>query len=163
MALLGLTFVLYADAEAHISTHPPRVAIRPASRREPRTLAGPSSINSSTTPTTRPAFTPLRGHSLARTLYGSDDAAVNDVPFNGMGRLHYDSPFRVLSPPNTPSAAQDDYNLINYTFFREDRQMPPPALLILRDPECLSLRSNLTEPRPLRRRLQRFLHVSRSQ
>ena len=39
----------------------------------------------------------LRGHSLARLMYGwnADDPDGNDTPFNGTGRLHEPGPFTV--------------------------------------------------------------------
>lgn len=77
----------------------------------------------------------LRGHSLARDMYGwnSDTPESNITPFNGTGRLHtgpgmphqphagdyaYNNPFHI-----------DDYWLINYTYFAGDG--------FLRDPERL--------------------------
>lgn len=54
----------------------------------------------------------LRGHSLARNIYGYDPAnpAANSVPFTGVGRLRYN-----LLCVGTP---KDNYNLINYTHFK---------------------------------------------
>jgi hypothetical protein len=75
----------------------------------------------------------LRGHSLARLMYGYDDEGYNITPFNGTGRLHtgpgtYGNPFTV-----------DDFKLPNYTYF--------PADGFLRDPERLGSRTNLAQPR----------------
>ena len=58
----------------------------------------------------------IRGHSLARNLYGYNDQTLNLQPFNGTGRLHYPGQY-----------GQDDYNLVNYTYFANDG--------FLRDPE----------------------------
>src|SRR5438552_7709047 len=70
----------------------------------------------------------LRGHSLARNMYGLNytktaagaiqyvDAAgvpLNQVPFNGSGRLH-------TKFPNNNPFKHDDFNLINYTYFKQD-------------------------------------------
>jgi hypothetical protein len=76
-------------------------------------------------------YSALRGHSLARLLYGcnDDDPSSNTQPFNGTGRLHAPSPF----------AKVDDYSLINYTYF--------PADGFLRDPERLGFRNGLARPR----------------
>jgi hypothetical protein len=71
----------------------------------------------------------LRGHSLARLLYGYDDRGPNFTPFNGTGRLHAPSPF----------AGVDDYSLVNYSYFPGDG--------FLRDPERLGWRTGLTAPR----------------
>jgi hypothetical protein len=82
----------------------------------------------------RGVYSGLRGHSLARSMFGLNDALSpdgtlqmkgNDVPFNGTGRLRYPSPF----------PKQDDYSLINYTYFRQDN--------FLRDPERPGYRPGL--------------------
>src|SRR5258708_2249726 len=70
-------------------------------------------------------YSGLRGHSLARSMYGYDDTRINDTPFNGTGRQHPDTPFAAGLPAGNP--AKDDYNLINYTYFARDG--------FLRDPE----------------------------
>src|SRR5262249_7453426 len=95
----------------------------------------------------RGVYSGLRGHSLSRNMLGLNyqvgadgrirrnaaselvDAAgsvLNDVPFNGTGRLHFDPKLPFPLVPNG-SPAKDDYNLINYTYFPGDR--------FLRDPE----------------------------
>jgi hypothetical protein len=101
-------------------------------------------------------YSGLRGQSLSRNMFGMNymiesdgrikrnnagqlvDAAgnvLNDVPFNGTGRQHYDPqlPFPVLPPNGNP--AKDDFNLINYTYF--------PADIFLRDPERRGWRTGL--------------------
>jgi hypothetical protein len=83
-------------------------------------------------------YSALRGHSLARSLYGFNDTGANVVPFNGTGRLHQPSPFGAEGP--------DDFNLVNYTFFRDDSQLPQ-AQRFLRDPERLGTRPGLNSPR----------------
>jgi hypothetical protein len=75
----------------------------------------------------------LRGHSLARLIYGSNDEGQNVTPFNGIGRAHtgtgtFANPFGL-----------DDFNLINYTYF--------PADGFLRDPERVGSRKDPTRPR----------------
>jgi hypothetical protein len=76
-------------------------------------------------------YSALRGHSLARLLYGYNDDSPTDnaQPFNGVGRLHGRSPF----------ANTDDATLINYTYF--------PADGFLRDPERLGWRRDPARPR----------------
>jgi hypothetical protein len=86
----------------------------------------------------------LRGHSLARNMYGlnynkspgspiqyddQNQLPINQVPFNGTGRLHTRLPVAGAEAPgsyNNPFKL-DDYNLINYTYFKRDG--------FLRDPE----------------------------
>jgi hypothetical protein len=91
-------------------------------------------------------YSGLRGHSLARTMYGVNDTAPNVVPFNGTGRLHYDSALKGLGLADLPAVVLDDYHLINYTFFRDDAQFPPEQR-VLRDPERLGPRPGLEAPR----------------
>src|SRR6185437_10996268 len=70
-------------------------------------------------------YSALRGHSLARTMYGynggaraasASPLAANIVPFNGVGRLYAPSPFPALN----------DRQLLNYTYY--------PGDAFLRDP-----------------------------
>jgi hypothetical protein len=104
----------------------------------------------------------LRGHSLARNMYGlnydkkaglpiqyndSDGLPLNQVPFNGSGRLHTKLGVGLLDAPgsfNNPFKA-DDYKLINYTYFKQDS--------FLRDPErfgALIVKGRLSAYRPYR-------------
>jgi hypothetical protein len=126
-AVVGLSFVLYANAAAtsarlfREAEAPSRPDVAPE-----RLLAyflGQLLYDVSDDRTG--IYSALRGHSLGRNLYGLNYvpgenealiAAKNAAPFNGTGRLHYDSAF-----------GQDDYFLINYTYF--------PADGFLRDPE----------------------------
>src|SRR5262249_62280074 len=94
----------------------------------------------------------FRGHSWARNMYGANSGrspaalaqpTANLVPFNGTGRLHGPSPFGKL----IPGLPVDDYQLINYTYYRDDPQLPPPQRF-LRDPERLGWRpADLAAPR----------------
>src|SRR5579871_3295957 len=82
-------------------------------------------------------YSALRGHSLARTLYGlnydpvSNHLLPNNVPFNGTGRLHtLPGPAKIGTfNNNLRGTGMDDYYLINYTYFPTDG--------FLRDPERL--------------------------
>src|SRR5262245_9352767 len=73
-------------------------------------------------------YSALRGHSLARNLYGANAGpepyappTANIVPFNGVGRLRVPSPFGSV----VPGPALSDDQLINYTFFPDDASLPP--------------------------------------
>ncbi|HZY85451.1 MAG TPA: hypothetical protein VFE78_11515, partial [Gemmataceae bacterium] len=128
-AVLGLSFVLYADAAASSA----RLHRQAQSRQQPD--AGPDLLLAHflgqflyDVPDDAPA-SGLRGHSLARLLYGYHDEGVNAVPFNGTGRLH--------APGPLPGV--DDYHLVNYTYFPQDG--------FLRDPERLGWRSGPDWPR----------------
>src|SRR5262249_13639116 len=104
----------------------------------------------------------LRGHSLARNLYGlnytkelggpirytdANGVPLNRVPFSGTGRLHTKQPVASLAAPGTNNNpfAKDDYELVNYTYFKPDG--------FLRDPErfgALQVTGPLTAYRPYR-------------
>lgn len=84
-------------------------------------------------------YSALRGHSLARNMYGlsgSSGPVVRKQPvadlvaFNGTGRLHAPSPFG----PVVPGLTVNDYDLLNYTHYRDDPQLPVDQRF-LRDPE----------------------------
>jgi hypothetical protein len=148
-AIVGLAFVLYANAEGE------------ASRVYRETNIGNNVINIS--PNSLASFaigqllfdqndpvgvgfpanawSALRGHSLARDLYGWDldsiaqNVNTNIYPFNGVGHLHtgantYQNIFNI-----------DDHLLPNYVPFLADG--------FVRDPERLAKRANLTvQPSP---------------
>ena len=130
-AAVGLAFVLYADAEANAARvyreagAPDRADVTPEAALAfflPQLIYDVDDTDG--------VYSALRGHSLARLLYGSDDepGARNDQPFNGTGRLHAPGPL-----------GGDDYRLINYTYFAGDG--------FLRDPERLGWRAGPGQPR----------------
>ncbi|HWG46291.1 MAG TPA: hypothetical protein VN688_26250 [Gemmataceae bacterium] len=142
-AVVGLSFVLYADSAATSS----RIA------RE---------AESSTTPDVRPELllsyflsqliydaddqtgidSALRGHSLGRLLYGwnPDSPQGNDTPFNGTGRLHEPVAFAGSGMPTV----LDSYNVVNYSCFRNADGSLSDGLA--RDPERLGQRGSLQQP-----------------
>jgi len=134
-AIAGLTFVLYAesaaesarinrDAESFTAVNGPDMDPNAAFA-----LFLGQFIYGTTDPSatdTSGAYSALRGHSLAETMYGSYDANGNvpsDAPFDGTGRLHEPNLF----------AGTDGYQLVNYTYFQTDG--------ILRDPSRVSSRT----------------------
>jgi hypothetical protein len=76
----------------------------------------------------------LRGHSLARTMYGFNDQVLNAQPFNGTGRLHF-----THGLDSGAIAGADDHRLINYQAFDGEP---------LRDPERYGHRANARQARP---------------
>jgi hypothetical protein len=133
-ALIGLTFVLYADAEATAARIAREAEERGAPDVEPELLLayflGQLIYD---VDDAQGVYSALRGHSLARLMYGYDDAGTNATPFNGTGRLHtgpdaFTNPFQI-----------DDFLLVNYTYFSRDG--------FLRDPERLGSRAGVTEAR----------------
>jgi hypothetical protein len=135
-AVLGVSFVLYADAAAKAAE-----AARDAEALNP---TAPPDINPDQllsffldqllfdTDNQNGVGSALRGHSLSRLMYGyNDSTGVNFLPFNGVGRLHGST-----APPSLGGA--DDYQLINYTYFAGDG--------FVRDPERQSFRTTPLDP-----------------
>ena len=145
-AIAGITFVLYADAaseSARINRGAESVAAGGLPDMDPNAafnLFLGQLIYGVTDPTAADqsgAFSALRGHSLAETMYGSYDSegtVPSDVPYNGTGRLHF------AYPNGTPAVAgQDEYNMVNYTWFKADG--------FVHDPGRYGYRTNPTQPR----------------
>ncbi|HJT78446.1 MAG TPA: hypothetical protein VJ739_14680, partial [Gemmataceae bacterium] len=139
-AVVGLAFVLYADSEANASR-----VYREALGQGEADVPPPVLLNYflgqllyDQPDDNTGVYSALRGHGLARLVYGYDDDAPagNTQAFNGTGRLYY-----VYPATGTPAAlaGQQDFNLVNYTYF--------PADGFLRDPERLSYRTDLSAPR----------------
>src|SRR5262245_13323530 len=100
-AIAGISFVLYADAEAAASRGARDAANFPQPGMEPE-LAFSFFLNQlpyDCLDDESGIYSSLRGHSLARNMYGFNTVRRADgtfepnvVPFNGTGRLHYNVP-----------------------------------------------------------------------
>jgi hypothetical protein len=165
-AVVGLAFVFYAQAEADAARLARDAESPSRADVDPETLLAYflGQLIYDVNDDESGVYSALRGHGLARLMYGYDPDGVNDRPFDGVGRLHtygqgaeYQKPFP--SPPtyqnpfylplfrNAQGQAAgnpiDDHDLVNYRFFRDDPQVVP--LLggpFLRDPERLNPRPN---------------------
>jgi hypothetical protein len=156
-AIVGLTFVLYAESQATSSRVARETETLFRADEDPDTLLGfflnqliydVNDIDQNSANNPNPGvgvYSALRGHSLARSMYGWTGAAnTSNVPYNGVGRLHDVIPAQYpedKSPIPAPfgTTNQDRYNYINYTYF--------PSLgdnLRVRDPERLSFRASPT-------------------
>jgi hypothetical protein len=160
-AVVGISFVYYANAGAQVSqlVKDAEDAKRPDI--DPEMLAAffLGQLITDTKDDESGVYSALRGHSLARTKYGynyrrvpTDPDLLNNLAYDGTGRLHtydptplagttrpYGRPAMNPFGPAYIGMAQypqqiDDYNLINYMFFRDDPQIPP-QFVFLRDPE----------------------------
>jgi hypothetical protein len=145
-AVVGLSFVLYANAAARSAGYFREAADSGQADLEPELLFAwfIGQLLYDVPDDAAGVYSALRGHSLARNLYGGNGGpgpvlvaqpAANLVPFNGVGRLHAASPFDSL----VPGPAVDDFQLLNYTFYPLDPQLPPEQRF-LRDPERLGWR-----------------------
>jgi hypothetical protein len=140
-AAVGVAFVLYADAGATSARLFREAQARTTADLEPEFLLAHflGRLIYDVPDDEGGVYCGLRGHSLARSVYGYNDAALNATSFNGTGRLHGPSVF--ATDPAARAEAKDDYRLVNYTYFARDG--------FLRDPERLGWRADLTRPRGL--------------
>jgi hypothetical protein len=133
-AAIGITFVLYADAEATAARIHREAESLDHPEVEPELLLayflGQLIYD---VEDTQGVYSALRGHSLARLMYGYHEEGTDSAPFNGTGRLHT-GPETHLNPFQI-----DDYLLINYTYFPGDG--------FLRDPERMGRRADPAQPR----------------
>jgi hypothetical protein len=133
-AVVGIAFVLFAQAEATAAR------VWRESETLPRPDMDPEMLNAHIltqiiygADDQNGIFSALRGHDLARSMYGYNygPGASNTTPFNGVGRLHYQAPFGSLGN-------QDSFALLNYQYFGADG--------FLRDPERYGSRANPAAP-----------------
>jgi hypothetical protein len=119
-SIVGLTFVLYAEAESRAARHFRESETFVAPDEDPEHLL--AYFLGQLIYGTDNLFSGLRGHSLAETMYGfnADPGVANIVPFSGVGRLRY--PFQPYGgyPVPTVLQGQDNHDLINYTQFGAD-------------------------------------------
>ncbi len=137
-AVVGLSFVYYADSEATSSRYFREAQALTAPDVEPE-LALAFFLNQliyGARDDDSGVYSALRGHDLLRGVYGLNYEfgtsgeillQANELPFNGTGRLHH------LQNYGTVLTSVDDYTLVNYTYF--------PADGFLRDPERLNWRT----------------------
>src|SRR5438105_8368199 len=90
-AILGISFALYADAQAKSAQ---------ISREAESVITGRPDVDAKhlvsyfldqliyDTNDTDGIYSALRGHSLGRLMYGYNDAGTNNIPWAGVGRLH---------------------------------------------------------------------------
>ncbi len=137
-AVVGLSFVLYADAEAKSAQIYREAEVQGRADMEPELLLSfflGQLIYDADDQTG--VYSALRGHSLARLLYGYNDPPdLNGTPFNGTGRLHEPIVF------HSAGVTADGYYLVNYTCFQDANGNLIDGFL--RDPERLGTRSTLT-------------------
>jgi hypothetical protein len=164
-AIVGLSFVLYANAEANASKIYREAANQNQIDMEPELLFNMFlgqliyDVNDDYTG----VYSAMRGYSLGRGICGLNYngspgnitlenfagptsttpppgtplGPLNAVPFNGTGRLHSPSP-----TVHGLLTFADDYQIINYTFYPGYPGFPGDGFL--RDPERLGDRPNLT-------------------
>jgi hypothetical protein len=145
-AILGVTFVYYASAEAESA----RIFRQDESSQTASASLQPELALSlflgqliyDLPDDATGVYSALRGNSLARSMYGlnmpmtgdttnsNPTNAPDDKPYIGVGRLHYPSPLLTMYKTTVRFAADDSY-LVNFTYFQTDG--------FLRDPERYSV------------------------
>src|SRR5262249_56723041 len=132
-AIVGITFVLYADSEATAA----RVARE--SETAQRADVDPELAFSyflgqllyDCLDDESGVYSALRGHSLLRNLYGLNTTVnmttgavtlTTNNPFDGTGRLHWNHDSNATAAPWSHPKLNgiDDFYLINYQYFPED-------------------------------------------
>lgn len=152
-AVVGLSFVLYAEAAAQAARlrREAENAVRPDVEPELLLAYFLGQLLYDAPDDGAGLTSALRGHSLARSMYGGNGgqapalspSTANVLPYNGVGRLRGPSPFGTVIPgPPVP-----DDQLINYTYYPNDPDVSP-GQRFLRDPERLGWRAaDLNAPR----------------
>src|SRR5437660_4542160 len=94
-AVVGLSFVLYADAEATASRiyRESEDFVPPDPDPRPFFAHCLGQVIYDVSDDDTGVYSALRGHSLTRSIYGMNDQGGNYTPFSGTGRLHAPSPF----------------------------------------------------------------------
>ena len=121
---VALSFVFYAEAEATAARYAAQAQTQSQADVDPELLL--SYFLSQLIYDTDNPLSAMRGHSLARNMYGLNPADVNVVPYNGLGRMRF--PVNLQGAPATNNAL-----LINYQPFAPTLAMP--NVLPLRNPE----------------------------
>ncbi len=127
-AIVGISFVLYANSEANSSRYFRESETPPQADMDPELLISMflSQVIYDVDDDTG-LYSALRGHSLARNMYGyyyrrpgaNDPNTSNIYAFNGVGRMRGAPVPATLQPPakGPDGAPFDDYYCINYMFF----------------------------------------------
>ncbi|MBI2803904.1 MAG: hypothetical protein HYX68_02860 [Planctomycetes bacterium] len=127
-ASVALGFVFYADAEAVASN----MNLQAQQRDQPDvdTEALATYFLSQLLYPTDNIYSALRGHDLARSMYGYNPGVLNFIPYNGVGRSALSYPVAFGSGP------RDNYQLPNYTRYEGAQGADfDPYLNFLRNPE----------------------------
>jgi hypothetical protein len=151
-AIIGVSFVLYADSEASSArldreakalSRPDMDPTQALSLVLGQVLYGVDDATG--------IYSGLRGHDMARGAYGINNyfdptsgvtyALGNSTPFSGNGRLVYSYPGPAY-PPAPALAGQNDWALVNYTYFPSDN---PPGGIAIRDPDRYGVRAGLLQ------------------
>ncbi|MBM4068866.1 MAG: hypothetical protein FJ271_07960 [Planctomycetes bacterium] len=127
-AAVGLSFVFYADSEAAASMTFREAADIGVDHYNVEALANfflAQFLYDGDD--TNGVYSAMRGHSLARNMYGYQAGAINCAAFSGLGRAHFNQTAAAIN-------GQDNFNLLNYTYYPSDN--------FIRDPERMGHRAD---------------------
>jgi hypothetical protein len=122
-AIVGITFVMYSNSEANASRIYREAQAPTQADMDPELLLsmflGQLIYD---VDDTNGQYSALRGHSLARSMYGYQSGGTNQTPFNGTGRVRSQTlPAGFAGNKVGPAMENlDDYHLINYMVFRDN-------------------------------------------
>jgi hypothetical protein len=146
-ALLGIAFVTYAEAAANEARLAREGEQMTRADLDPQVIFSmflgqlvydlPDPVTSNWTTTSWGAFSALRGHGLARNMYGWNPSGINDRPYCSPGRLNEAASITSGWPSPFTSYATTSF-LINYTPYI-NAAIPDGGL---RDPEHLGYRAS---------------------
>ncbi|MCI0743548.1 MAG: hypothetical protein L0Y72_31350 [Gemmataceae bacterium] len=125
-AIVGLTFVFYAESSASSSRSQKLAEAAALVDTEPELLF--SYFLAQLIYGTDDVYSSLRGHDLARTMYGYVPTAQNDNPFNGVGRLRYQFTPPPPLPGNPALPPNDNFKLVNYQYYPGDNFLRDPGI-----------------------------------
>ena len=133
-AIVGLSFVLYAEAAARSAQFARLAETRDRPEVEAELLL--KFFLGQFLYGTEDVFSAMRGHSLAENMYGYNNTrgAHNTTPYTGIGRFNYRYPRGAPVPRALWS--QENFALVNYTAFGTVDNPTP----FIRDPERFGLR-----------------------
>jgi hypothetical protein len=118
-ATVALSFVYYAESEATSMHYASQAQTQAQADADPEMLL--SYFLSQLIYDTDNVSSAMRGHSLARTMYGLSPYDYNVIPFSGMGRLHSNT---TASAPKT-----DNTNLVNFQYYPSDPFIRYPEIV----------------------------------
>jgi hypothetical protein len=137
-AAVALAFVFYAEAEAVASQLTSQTQNKTQPDTDAETLL--AYFLSQLIYDTTNVNSAIRGHSLARTMYGSNPNALNFAAYAGIGRLHY----------SNPALGADDFYFPNYQYYPNDSYTSGKTTVgFIRDPEFYFDANRTTPSSPL--------------
>jgi hypothetical protein len=153
-AIVGITFVLYSESAALSARYSSEAQSLYVPDMDPNQIFAmflSQVIYDASDSDPNGMISALRGHSLARNMYGWNNSATggifaNITPYNGVGRLHFAYNSTIDSGAK-PINGVDDWQLVNYSTFGTldgASTATPFTPFLIRDPGYFGIRSGTT-------------------